>query len=125
MTDFRENYLQAREIVAEELKQKFNLIETYKEYDCITLDSSTNSIHLTFIVPDGDEIYISGKGEEWFKGKSFKNILFERYPLDNERTEAIKKVFQGSTRHPFSFKVEEIKSSFRSKLDFLQDLSFF
>jgi hypothetical protein len=121
MSDFRENYLKAREVIANELKEKCHFIVTTNEYDCLTIDTSTSSIHLTFIIPDGDEIYISEKGKEWFMGKSFKDFLFEKYPIDAERIETIRQLFQECSRLPFSYETEEIKCSFRTKLNFLQD----
>ena len=121
MTDYRENYLIAREIVVNELKEKYNFIVTTNQYDCLTIESFESSIHLTFIIPDGDEVYVSEKGKEWFTGKSFKDLLYEKYPVDTERTKSLKQIFRDSSRHPFSYEIEEIKSSFRAKLNFLQD----
>ena len=63
MTDFRENYFEAREIVAQELKEKYNLVESYKDDNRLTLDSSNHSIHLTFYIPDGINFLISKNGE--------------------------------------------------------------
>jgi len=121
MDNFRENYFVAREIVARELKEKYNLVESYREYDCLTLDSTANSIHLTFVIPEGDEVYITEKGKGWFMGKSFKDLLSETHPNDSLKTEAIKQIFKGCSRHPHSYKTEEIESTFRAKLIFLQD----
>jgi hypothetical protein len=119
--DFRQAYFEAREIIAQELKKKYNLIESYKEYDCITLDSSKFSIHLTFIVPDGDDVYISKKGYEWYEGKSYKDFLFDKYPNDDERLMATRKIFKNSTRKPNTFEKEAILFTFRMKLLFLHD----
>lgn len=122
MFDLRENYLDAREVVANELKEKYGLIESYKDHERLTLDSTNYSIHLTFIVPDGDEVYISEKDEKWFTGKSFKDLLFEKCPNDSTRTEMTKQIFKGSSRHPYSFKTGEIEFTYRAKLRFLQTL---
>jgi hypothetical protein len=63
MNDLRENYFIAREIVAKELKQRYDLVESYKDDNRITLNSTNHSIHLTFYVPDGLDFSISKKGE--------------------------------------------------------------
>jgi hypothetical protein len=124
MSNLRQNYIEAREIIANELKEKYNLVETINEYDCLTLDSNIFSIHLTFIVPDGDEVFISEKGKQWFNGKSFKDLLFEKYPIDSERLKILNQIFNGTSRHPYSYETVEIISSFRAKLNFIEDSLF-
>jgi len=64
MDNFRENYFVAREIVARELKEKYNLVESYKDDNRLTLDGTKYSIHLTFYIPDGNNVFISEKGKE-------------------------------------------------------------
>lgn len=120
-SNFRENYFKARDNVAHELKEKYNLIESYRGSESLTLDSSNYSIHLTFCVPDGDEIYISEKGKAWYSGKSFRDFLYEKHPTPPDNTEAIKKIFKGSLRAPYSFEEEDIKFSFQAKLHFLKE----
>lgn len=63
MTDFRENYFIAREIVANELKEKYSLIESYKDEDRLTLDSSNHSVHFILYLQDGLSFSISNKGK--------------------------------------------------------------
>lgn len=123
MNNFRENYFIAREIVAQELMEKYNFIESYRDDERLTLDNANLSLHFTFYVPDGDEVYVSDKGKEWFAGRSFRDLLYEKYPIDFERLEARKQIFQKSSREPFSYEIEEIKSSFRAKLNFLKNFS--
>ena len=63
MNDFRENYFIARDIVAKELIEKYNLVESYKDNERLTLDSNAYSIHFIFYIPDPPEIFISKKGK--------------------------------------------------------------
>ena len=125
MTDYRENYFIAREIVANELKQKYNLIESYKDDNCLTLDSATSSIHLTFIIPDGDDVYISEKGKEWFTGKNFMYYVFKKFPLIDEAETELKKIFldqSESTKDAhFDYSVKRLERTFRKIIQYLEE----
>jgi hypothetical protein len=116
MSDFRENYFKARDNVAKELIDKYDLKESLREYDCLTLDSTSHSIHLTFVIPEGDEVYISKKGMKWTGGKSYREFLFAMYPTIEDRISATKNIFEGSTRENHSFKGKDIEFSFRAKI---------
>lgn len=120
MNDFRENYFEAREIVAKELIEKYNLTESTNEYDCLTLDSSNYSIHLTFIVPDGDEVYMSEKTKEWYTGKSFYSFMLEKYPDDEKRKSVTHELFKSmSNFDTYDYSVERLTRSFLIQIIFL------
>ncbi|XOV68572.1 MAG: hypothetical protein ACFHU9_05210 [Fluviicola sp.] len=116
MSDFRENYFKARDAVAKELIDKYDLKESLCEYECLTLDSTSHSIHLTFVIPEGDEVYISKKGMKWTRGKSYREFLCVKYPNNDDRMRATKNIFKGSSRKHLSFEEKEMEFSFRAKI---------
>lgn len=118
MSDFRENYLKAREVVAEELKRKYNLIESYSDNDRLTLDSTNYSIHLTFYLPEGENVSISEKGKEPGYGYSFMQIVFEKYPKRNEMILFLKELFSELNQFDYSF--QTIKEKLLKKSEFIQ-----
>lgn len=109
MTDYRQNYLDAREIVANELKKKYNLIESHRDNDRLTLDSNTHSIHLTFYIPDGNNVSVSEKGKEPAYGHNFMYYLFDKYPNDDERAKELRELYKNcrATSH-FDYSIESI-----------------
>ncbi|MCG8573516.1 MAG: hypothetical protein MI810_01410 [Flavobacteriales bacterium] len=120
MTDFRENYLKARKIIAEEIKSKHNLVESYQDENRLTLNSSNHSIHLTFYVPDTEDIVISDIGTEPGHGKDFKYYLFEKYPNNDERAKILKGLYKDSrSSGNFDFSVESIEDSLRIMIGFM------
>ncbi len=90
MSDFRKNYFEAREVVAQELKEKYNLVESYKDDNRLTLDSSNHSIHLIFYVPDGINFSISKKGEHPLSKDSYFGHISQGKDNMNEIEEVLK-----------------------------------
>lgn len=121
MSDFRDNYIKAREIIAIELKKKYNLIESYRENDRLTLDSSTHSIHLTFYVPDGDEVSISEKGKEPGYGQTFMGYFFDKYPKIEDIEQNLKKIFTTPVKKGIDqYSVTSQYTYFKDKINFLE-----
>ena len=116
--DFRKNYLEARELVAKELKEKYNLVESYRDNDRLTLDSSNYSIHLTFFVPDGDNVSVSEKGKESGYGKSFMNIVAQKFPKRDEMISFLKILF--SDTKPYDYTSQTIKRKLQKKIIFFE-----
>ena len=122
MNDFRENYLIARGIVAKELIEKYNLIESYKDNERLTLDSTSYSIHLTFYVPDGNDVTISEKDKKPAYGHSFMYYLFEKYTKDEERTKALKELYKNSRASShFDFSIESIQDNLTIMTNFISN----
>lgn len=92
MDDLRANYFKARDIISQELKQKYNLIETYKDNNRLTLDNNIYSFHLTLYTPDGENISISRRGEEPAYGKSFMHFVCLKYPDREDMIDFLKKL---------------------------------
>jgi hypothetical protein len=124
MNDFRENYLIAREIVARELIEKYKLVESYKDNERLTLDSTNHSIHLTFYIPDGNDVFISEKGKEPAYGHSFMYYLFEKYPKNEERTKILKELYKNcrASSH-FDFSLESIQDNLTIMTNFISHYS--
>jgi hypothetical protein len=118
--DFRENYFKARELVAEELIEKYHLIESYRDNDRLTLDSDNYSIHFTLFVPDGKNVSISKKGEEPSDGHSFTHYLIEKFPNAEERSIILKEASKNSraTSH-FDYSVESIQDYFMIRINLI------
>lgn len=94
MSDFRENYFKARDAVAIELKKKYNFIETHRDNNRLTLDSSSRSFHLSFYLPDGKDLFITKKGELPNSNESFLAYVFKHYDNDISKAQnALKETF--------------------------------
>ncbi|NOQ75992.1 MAG: hypothetical protein GQ574_28555 [Crocinitomix sp.] len=77
--EFRKDYHIARDLVAKELIEKYGLVESYRHYEILTLDSTNYSFHFTFIVPEEEEVRVSLKGKEWLDGKSSSDLMYDKY----------------------------------------------
>jgi hypothetical protein len=122
MSEFRDNYFKAREIVADELKQKHNLVESYRDENRLTLDSSKYSIHLTFYVPDGDEISVSIKGKQPGEdGQNFMGYLFDQYPKLDDIDKALKEIFTKLPKKASPYSIDNLYIHFNDKIRFLEN----
>jgi len=119
MDNFRENYFVAREIVAQELIQKYNLVESYKDDDRLTLDSTNYSIHLTFNIPEGENITVSEKGREPGYGRSFMDMVFQKYPERNDMIIFLKDLFDNIEQYDYTTKT--IKKKLIKKTQFIEN----
>lgn len=127
MAEFRDNYIKAREIIADELKEKYNLVESYREYDRLTLDSTTHSIHFTFYVPDGDEVYISKKGKQPADGESFRDLFYNEYPSFEKGNEELQKLFRSKSSFDYSklYQNENLEEVKMFTIENSDDIEFF
>lgn len=118
--DFRENYFKARELVAKELMEKYHLIESYRDNDRLTLDSNDYSVHLTFYVPDGNDVFISEKGKEPSDGHSFIHYLFEQFPNDDESSAMLKDLYKSSrATSGFDSSIESLQDDFMIRINLI------
>lgn len=121
--DFRENYFKARKIVANELKERYKLVESYSDNERLTLDSSNYSIHLTFYVPDGKDLYITEKGSLPHSNNSFLAYAFSINQNNVSKTQVtLNEIYKpmGKIREDELYLSETIIKSYRLEIEFLQ-----
>lgn len=120
--DYSKNYLDAREIVAQELIEAYGFVESYRDDERLTLDSTNYSFHLTFYVPEGDKLYVSKKSTDGL-GKSFQGLVYEKYPDPAHSKIVLKEIFTGLSHltENESFTEFAIKESFLIKIKFLYE----
>jgi len=118
MSDFREAYFKAREEFAENLKQKYNRTESHKDDNRLTLDCSNYSIHLTFDIPEGDDINVTDHNNEFYND-SFMGLVVKKYPNTKEMGVRLKSLFK--TIDFFDSSYEYIHSSLFKKIKFIEE----
>ncbi|MCT4638612.1 MAG: hypothetical protein N4A72_13005 [Bacteroidales bacterium] len=116
--DFRQAYFEAREIIAQELKKKYNLIESFKDDNKLTLTSSKCSIHLSFNIPDGTDVSIT-KYKENDVNDSFMGLVVKKYPNLQEMGNYLKEAFK--PRESYNTNFDYIISSIKTKVKFIEE----
>jgi hypothetical protein len=122
--EIRQEYLKARAIIANYLREKYNLIESYNDTQRLTLDSKAYSIHFIFYVPDMPEIYVSKKGTEASSNNSFMHHIFNRFPSLKEAETELKKLFSDgveTTENSFDYSAERLETTFRKKIKYFEE----
>jgi hypothetical protein len=122
--DFRQAYFEAREIIAQELKKKYNLIESFKDDNRLTLDSSKHSIHFTFYIPDGKDLNITKKGEMPDSDHSFLSYVFRLNQNDIQKTQNnLKVIFEplDNIDEKDFYSSDVIIKSYQIEIQFLTD----
>ena len=116
----RQEYLLAREIVAKELIEKYHLIESYRDDERLTLDGINYSIHLTFYLPDGDDVYLTKKGNLPSWDTSFYSYPLKKFPDEGLRKLETTKLFKPISHFEhFDYSLERLTESFKIQAHFL------
>ena len=79
MSEYRDAYLKVREILADELKEKYNFIPIHNTSRCLMLKNEIATIHITFDTPDGDDIHITDSKTPDLND-SFMGLVIRKYP---------------------------------------------
>ncbi|UKN01174.1 hypothetical protein K6119_15700 [Paracrocinitomix mangrovi] len=116
--DYRENYLDARNIIAQSLKAKYKLHETYQDRDRLTLSNKKHSIHLTFYTPEGENISISDLNADPSNGHSFMYFVTQVYSERENMIAFLKRLFSDVSTSDYS--VDAIKKRLEKKTEFLE-----
>lgn len=118
MNQFRDNYFKARDIIAQELKQKYKLTESYKDENNLSLDFFNFSLEITFFIPEGIDINISNHKNEFYND-SFMGLVLKKYPNIKEMGIKLKSLFK--TKDHFDSDFSFIYSSLSNKIKFVEN----
>lgn len=117
MSEYREAYLKTRDIIAEKLKEKYNFIPIESTSRCLSLTNKIATIHITFDIPEGDDIHITeSKTPEL--NDSFMGLVVKKYPDLNDMKRELKKLFK--PKEHFDSVFDYINSSLSNKIHFLE-----
>lgn len=120
MNNYRENYFVARNNVFAELNKKYNLIESHKDENRLTLNSSKYSIHLVLYIPDGVDLIISPINREPAFGNNFMHYLHSKYPENDIRRDVLKDIYKNSrAKSSFDNSIEAIEDNFLIMINFI------
>lgn len=124
LENYQSNYLKAREVVGKELIIKHGFVESYRDDERLTLDSTNYSFHLTFHPMEGKNLYVTLKGDLPHTKDTFLAYIYNFAGKDIEKTKSLSseiyKSIKGTKREDLS-SLNTLIKSYRCQLIFLEE----